>query len=118
MQAVFHSWVGFQGDFVVLHASSCVDRQRKRVVVSLWRRRMHLVLSVDKTDVEQCLPYVETLTGDTATKKLRHRRRRCGHDGLLSFFFFADKRAFASCRHGREPLGAGSFAEASAVFLL
>ena len=47
---------------------------------------MRLVLSVDKMDVEQCLPYVETLTGDTTIKKLRHRWRRCGHEGLLRFF--------------------------------
>lgn len=81
MQAVFHSRPGFEG----------VERQRKQVVVSLWRRRMRLVLSADKTDVEQCLPCVATLTGDTATKKLRHRRRRCGHDGTLCFFFLQTK---------------------------
>jgi hypothetical protein len=35
MQAVFHSRAGFQADFVVLHASRCMDRQRKQAVVSL-----------------------------------------------------------------------------------
>jgi hypothetical protein len=34
MQAVFHSRVGFQGEFVVLHASSGLDSQRQQVVVS------------------------------------------------------------------------------------
>jgi len=55
MQAVFHSRPGFQADFVVLHASRCMDRQRKQAVVSLWRRWMRFVLPADKTDVEQCL---------------------------------------------------------------
>ena len=78
---------------------------------------MRFVLSADKTDVEQCLPCVATLTGDTATKKLRHRRRCCGHDGPLCFFF-AGKRALASCRRGREPHGVNSFADFEEVFLL
>ena len=91
MQAVFHSRVGFQGDFVVLHASSCADRQRQQDAVSLWRRRMRFVLSADKTDVEQCLPHVETLPGETTIKKLRHRRRSCGHAGPALLFFLQTK---------------------------
>ena len=54
----------------------------------LWLRRMRLVLSVDKMDVEQCLPYVETLTGATTIKKLRHRCVVVATKACSAFFFF------------------------------
>jgi len=61
MQAVFHNRAVFRW---LLHAavSTLTRAQRQQDEVSLWMRRKRLVLSADKTDVEQCLPHIETLT--------------------------------------------------------
>ena len=79
---------------------------------------MHLVLSADKTDVEQCLPHIKTLTEINRDQTLASSPTMLWPGWPALLFFFADKRVHASCRRCREPSGVHSVAEAPTVFLL